>query len=367
VADTDDVVLGTVEGPCPEPKCKGTIPANSLTCPVCGYKRKFNQKQYERLCRDISEWNKPRRGHLFKPNVHLEGADLRGAHLKDAHLELAHLEGAHFIESHLERAHLQNAHLEGAHFIMSYLEHAHLERAHLEGTSFSHSHLQDVDARYASINGGTVIMACCVDTETDFTAVGLASARVEPKTRAHLEYNIRCFGWLDWYENRSRWWTWTVKLFWWVSDYGRSTARILVSIAAISLVFAAVYWGMGFFCSPGAVTNLFEVEGELVPHLLVPLRAIYFSVVTMTTLGFGDMYANAHSFWGHFLLTLQVFLGYILLGALITRFAIMFTGVTVPWDRPKHKKSRLAAGLRGFLRQITWPPNGPPDRHDEAD
>jgi len=45
----------------------------------------------------------------------------------------------------------------------------------------------------------------------------------------------------------------------------------------------------------------------------------------MTTLGFGDMHANCQSFWGHLLLTVRVILGYVLLGALITRFAVLFT------------------------------------------
>jgi len=76
---------------------------------------------------------------------------------------------------------------------------------------------------------------------------------------------------------------------------------------------------------------LFVLSGtqEAVSGLLAPFRALYFSVVTMTTLGFGDMYANAHSFWrglfGSVLLVLQVILGYVLLGALVTRFAVLFT------------------------------------------
>ena len=49
----------------------------------------------------------------------------------------------------------------------------------------------------------------------------------------------------------------------------------------------------------------------------------------MTILGLGDMYANAHSLirglFGHALLAFQVILGYVLLGALITRFAVLFT------------------------------------------
>ena len=52
---------------------------------------------------------------------------------------------------------------------------------------------------------------------------------------------------------------------------------------------------------------------------------MYFSIVTMTTLGFGDMYANKGSIAGQVILALQVILGYVLLGALVTRFAVLFT------------------------------------------
>jgi predicted permease len=55
------------------------------------------------------------------------------------------------------------------------------------------------------------------------------------------------------------------------------------------------------------------------------IRACYFSIVTMTTLGFGDMYANSASWLGHILLIGQVLIGYILLAALVTRFAVLFT------------------------------------------
>ncbi len=58
---------------------------------------------------------------------------------------------------------------------------------------------------------------------------------------------------------------------------------------------------------------------------LLVVRPVYFSIVTMTTLGFGDMYANKGSIAGHVILAVQVILGYVLLGALVTRFAVLFT------------------------------------------
>jgi hypothetical protein len=51
----------------------------------------------------------------------------------------------------------------------------------------------------------------------------------------------------------------------------------------------------------------------------------------MTTLGFGDMHAaDRTDIWGLLgciLLSLQVIVGYVLLGALITRLGILFSGV----------------------------------------
>jgi hypothetical protein len=43
------------------------------------------------------------------------------------------------------------------------------------------------------------------------------------------------------------------------------------------------------------------------------------------TVGFTNMYANAHSFWAHILVGLQMIWGFVLLGALVTRFAVLFT------------------------------------------
>lgn len=97
---------------------------------------------------------------------------------------------------------------------------------------------------------------------------------------------------------------------------------------------------------PGIVSNLFVLEGEqeTVSPWLVPFRAVYFSIVTMTTLGFGDMYANAHSFlrglFGHALLALQVILGYVLLAALVTRFAVLFTAGGPAGEFSKESKKK---------------------------
>ena len=101
-----------------------------------------------------------------------------------------------------------------------------------------------------------------------------------------------------------------------------------------------MYYGIGaydyYYCrqidSPGVVKNLFTIDmgpdGDLfgyIPHAVIPVRALYFSIVTMTTLGFGDMHATPDGWLGHVLLSVQVILGYVILGALITRLSVLFT------------------------------------------
>jgi len=145
-----------------------------------------------------------------------------------------------------------------------------------------------------------------------------------PSRKDWAERYIRRKTWEDWYKEHPRL-KWLVKPFWWMSDYGRSTGWIIVTFFALAFVFANIYYHWGRIAPPGIVDYLFvDRSGIEVQWWLVPLRTLYFSIVTMTTLGFGDMYANAQSIWGHILLSVQVILGYVLLGALVTRFAVLF-------------------------------------------
>ncbi len=312
-----------------------------------------NIEQYKRLKRcsekkDTSEWNQWRKAHedeeiwlsgadlddahlegaeLFR--AHLEGADLEDAHLEGAELGFAHLQGAVLWDAHLEGAvlwyaHLEEAvlsfaHLEGAELWVAHLEGARLVRAHLEGAKLFGADLEGAMVEMAVVDGNTVIWACAIDKDTDFIGVGLDSARVEPGLKQLLEYNIRRKRWLQRYKEGALWRRVLKRIFvqpfWLTSDYGRSTGRIVGVFFGLALAFAGVY------CAKKDCLSL-ATGGELNGFL----HALYFSVVTMTTLGFGDIHANPDSSFGQVLLMLQVLLGYVLLAALVTRFAVLFTG-----------------------------------------
>jgi uncharacterized protein YjbI with pentapeptide repeats len=326
---------------------------------------RFSQEQYDmlKLCsdkRDMTEWNKWRknnpdedilleradldntylegamlnsaeirdpdtgefkgfRGVAHLEYARLEGCDLKGARLGGAYLQgarlfRAHLENAILTRAHLENAHLKRAHLEHVNMRHAYLEGAELKYTNLEGTFFIDAHLENAGFEQAVVNNATDFWDCHVNRKTDLSGVGLDGIRIDPATKQLLQYNIRRKNWEDWYKEHSLL-QWLVKPFWWISDYGMNTKRIIFSFFGLAFVFALLY---------SLFPNFVMVYGN-VGDIRGFWHALYFSVVTMTTLGFGDIAANPNSWIGQTLLMLQVILGYVLLGALVTRFAVLFT------------------------------------------
>jgi len=288
-------------------------------------------------------------------DAHLEGAELDGSYLGGANLWYVHLEKAKLYEAHLEGASLYNAHLEGVTIAKSHLNdtalhsihledasvsETHLERAlircaHLEGTQIYRVHLESAWFSFAIVDGATLFSECTVNRETDFTGVGLGACRIDPGLKQTLEYNIRRKGWGEWYGDGPKWqWPFrrAVQLFWAASDYGHHTWPIAAAFVVLSVLFAAFYRFL-----PGLVVCK---DGQPLAGLW---HAIYFSVVTMTTLGFGDIHASRGSALGQFLLMFQVILGYVLLGALVCRLAILFQA-----DGPAAKFSKHASASRSM-------------------
>jgi uncharacterized protein YjbI with pentapeptide repeats len=294
--------------------------------------------------------------------AHLENADIRSSRLVRAHLYEANLKGANLDMANLQSAFLQGsnlqgafiplAHLEGADLIQANLQDAHLVGANLQGTILREANLEGANFETATVDGGTLIWNCKVSrysknkSFTNFEGVGLDSARIDPGTKQLLEYNIRRKNWEEWYRKHSVL-RWPVRVFWAMSDYGMSTVRVVGVFFILAFLFAAVYANWAYWAPPGIV-NDFSVEAhEPIWHYFVlsVVRPVYFSVVTMTTLGFGDMYANKESIAGHVLLILQVILGYVLLGALVTRFAVLFTAGGPAGKFADEKKTQSVANL----------------------
>jgi Uncharacterized low-complexity proteins len=308
--------------------------------------------QYEMLkrCsekRDMTEWNEWRRNNR-ESEVLLEGAvlvekpdkrldvcseeylkrvclqapsafisDITLGYFKKVDLAEANMKATLIVGADLEGAILTGAHLEGAEILGGNLAGVDMDRAYLQGARFCR----------VVVNGQTSLYGCRIDRKTQLEDVALQIIQVDPGTTQLLQYNIRRMNWKDWY--KEHWfWHWAVRAFWAMSDYGRSTLRVVGVFFILALLFALIYW----LCPSCVLVN--GVVGDIRGFV----HALYFSVVTMTTLGFGDIAANPDSWEGQILLMIQVILGYVLLGALITRFAVLFTAGGPAGSFAKEKK-----------------------------
>jgi uncharacterized protein YjbI with pentapeptide repeats len=293
----------------------------------------------------------------YLKGANLQGAELLFAKLQGADLREANLQGAYLVEAELQGACLFGANLQGANFFRAKLQGAGLLGANLQGANLWNSNLQGANlmAAYlqrtkfvgAIVNGSTIFLGCEIDENTDFRDMGLENVRIEAGTKTLLKYNIRRMNWKDLYWGsinrkvfdkngyrpkrracRVLWRlliTLPVRLFWKMSNYGISTLRIIAWFFALAIAFAIVY--LLWPCCVMVNSVVGDIRGFV--------HALYFSVVTMTTLGFGDIAANPDSWFGQVVLMVQVILGYVLLGALVTRLAVLFTA-----DGPAGKFSK---------------------------
>lgn len=254
----------------------------------------------------------------------LKGANLRKADLESADLTRAILEDAKLIEANLDDTRINGANLKNVDLNYCHLKNAEVMYSNLKNVNLCRADLRGTNFEMGQVDGSTLIWSCKVDRDTNFSGVALENCRVDEGTKYLLDYNRRRMNSQNWYKGKSKQkWrralrqviTSPVRLFLWMSDYGRSTFRILGIFFALALVFAAVY-----YLVPGLVHDL-HGTGKWYSDMV---RACYFSVVTMTTLGFGDMYAEKENIAGHILLMVQVLFGYVLLGALVTRFGVLF-------------------------------------------
>ncbi|MDY0039980.1 MAG: ion channel, partial [Desulforhabdus sp.] len=103
-------------------------------------------------------------------------------------------------------------------------------------------------------------------------------------------------------------WGRRVFFFWWLTaDCGRSVSRWAGWSVFIAMLFAFVYYFLGpdYFASAYLKFNLSNM--------------IYYSVVTFTTLGFGDITPKTTG--AAMFVMCEVIIGYVMLGGLITIFA----------------------------------------------
>ncbi len=274
----------------------------------------------------------------------LSGADLSGARffrakLKGAILNGANLTGADFTGADLSHARLEGIKARNAGFGMACLEGACFFMADLRNATFTKADLTRTDLRCASLKGARIREATLVGT--DLTKADLRRADLSKSNVAHAcfdqadlrgsrlrmikgfekaswigadirdinfagAYMVRRFimdqNYLREFRERSRLNKIIYYLWWLTSDCGRSMTRWCIFVGIQVIFFALLYALVG-------------VDYGKYPTFLSPL---YYSVVTLTTLGYGDVVPK--SLGGQIVAILQVTTGYMLLGGLLSIF-----------------------------------------------
>lgn len=286
----------------------------------------------------------PRQGCLNLGGVNLKGAllnqaCLRGAKLSGAELDDAFLMGADLgqtvlVGASFHRAHLGGADLRGAKLSLlaftgdrsdSWEDQHGWASAH--GVGFQEAHLEGADLRGADLREADFSQAVLVGADlrrADLRSVNLEQANVtgvrftrDTRQRAYFGMRVAtCYGsqtfkshaegqiFVEEYR-RSRpllFWLWRI-----TSDCGTSLGLWALWSTVLGVGFGLLYYLLG--------PDYFQLSK--LPFSLVTM--VYYSGVTFTTLGFGDITPTNEV--SAFLVLLEVILGYVMLGGLISILA----------------------------------------------
>ncbi|QDV09500.1 Secreted effector protein pipB2 [Planctomycetes bacterium Poly30] len=296
-------------------------------------------------------------GPIHHVRADLAGYDFSGCDLRGVDFTGAHLADAIFVEADLTGAILDDVHAESADFSRARLSGASLRRGHFSHARFSGAQLVDADATAAfmdevefvgaSVRGTVFAVARLQATrwnEADLTGADLRRAdlsradlaevtvhharfddadlsgarlsRVAGFRRASwlgvdaaaLDRRGACFvhdfiedqNFLTEYRSQGPAYEWTYRLWWLTSDCGRSVTRWGICSGVLAALFAFAYTQVGIDYG----------------HHETALSPLYFSVVTLTTLGFGD--AVPATLAAQAIVMCEVVIGYVMLGGLLS-------------------------------------------------
>lgn len=262
-------------------------------------------------------------------SANLRAANLKAADLTDAVLLFADLSEANLSEARLGGGHLVGANLAGADLTGADLRSAQMIRTRLAGATCTRTNFQGADLSHADLSRADLSNAelgHCRLVETDLTGALLWSTNLEQAAVMGLKYDRRklscrgvrvdsCHGnaifkrdaqdqdWIETYRSQSRWHYFLYVLWDRFTDCGRSLWRVCAIACCLACSFGLLYSWCPWLLEESRSAR-------------TPFTPFYYSFVTMTTLGFGDVTPGC--LLGEILVTCEVVLGYITLGTLVS-------------------------------------------------
>ena len=130
-------------------------------------------------------------------NANLYGTNMEHIDFSNANLEKTVMRSSTLIDVNFDSANMKSANLFSVNF-----DKCILSRAILTGVRFGESEFKNCHCRWALFDGGSIFNDVKVDNKTDFTGSVIRNASMSPRLLTALEDNIREIRWKEWYENR---------------------------------------------------------------------------------------------------------------------------------------------------------------------
>jgi len=209
----------------------------------------------------------------------------------------ADLTGATLVQTDLSRADLRMSTLARARLCGAKLHDAALEKADLSGADLS-----DADVHGAVFDGADLRGSVLRGVHGFHKArwVGIDLRDVDFTGAHHCRRFILDQNYLEEFRCRGPWSEVLYRVWWVTSDCGRSMLRWTLCTLALAFVFAGIY--------PFVSLDYGEYR--------TPLSPLYYSIVTLTSLGYGDVVPSSAS--AQVVVMIEVLAGYFMLGGLLS-------------------------------------------------
>lgn len=267
------------------------------------------------LCGTNLSWAAMKACNLFQ--ARLEACEMLDADLTDACLNeckgqgagfgTANLTGASVIDGDLRKATFTEACLKGADVRASNLQGASLRHCDLRNVDFTRAVLRDVDLKLSDVHRTDFHMADLMGARimglrnyTKANWVGTDISGIDLRGAYMIRRHIMDQNYLFEFRSRGRVQNILFWLWWLTSDCGRSLLRWGAFMMLVAFLFGVVY---GF------------VAVDFGPRPTA-FSQFYYSIVTLTTLGYGDVYPISTA--AQIIASIETLLGYIGLGGLLS-------------------------------------------------
>jgi len=240
----------------------------------------------------------------------IQGANFNECISRNAGFGASKINNSTFFQSNLEASTLSNAEITFSDFRAANLTSCHIRNSNLKGTNFQHAKVQHCDLTESILENARFIETDLRDSKFSHIQkyekaywIGADIRNVDFCGAYMVRRHIVDENYLYEFKNRSTWHLYLYRLWLITSDCGRSFVRWGIWTVCVAIFFAIIYTRV-------------EMNYEVPKNFFSPF---YFSIVTMTTLGYGDV--TPSTLVGQVLSVIQVMIGYVALGGLIGIFA----------------------------------------------